>query len=83
MAKLDVKALGLTLGIIWGGCTLFIGLTAMVWGWGAGLVNSLSSLYIGYEATVPGSIIGGVWGFFDAGIGGVTIAWLYNKLAAK
>lgn len=83
MAKLDVKALGLTLGIVWGGCMLLLGLSTTFWGWGSGVVNAFSSLYIGYEATVFGSLIGGVWGFFDAGIGGVIIAWLYNKLAAK
>ena len=79
MAKLDVKALGLALGIVWGGCTLILGITAMFFDYGTGLVRALSSLYLGYEATLTGSVIGGIWGFFDMGIGGVLIAWLYNK----
>jgi hypothetical protein len=80
MNKLDVKALGLALGIVWGVCVLLIGITSMLFNYGTGLVNALSSLYIGYKATLLGSLIGGIWGFFDAGIGGVIIAWLYNKL---
>jgi len=81
MAKLDVKALGFSLGIVWGVCTLLLGLSAMCFNYGAGFVSVMSSFYIGYKATVIGSVIGGIWGFFDAGIGGVIIAWLYNRLA--
>jgi len=30
---------------------------------------------------ILGSIIVGIWGFLDAEIGGVVLAWLYNKIA--
>jgi hypothetical protein len=33
--------------------------------------------------TPVGSLIGMVWGFIDAGIGGAVFAWLYNLLADK
>jgi hypothetical protein len=82
MAKLDVKALGLALGITWGACTFLVGLTAMFWGWGIGFVDAIGTLYIGYDISILGSIIGGLWGFVDAGIGGVVIAWLYNRFVA-
>ncbi len=81
MRKLDAKALGLALGITWGACTFLMGIAAMQFNYGTGLVNAFSSLYIGYKATFLGSVIGGIWAFFDAGIGGILIAWLYNKLA--
>ena len=81
MSKLDVKALGLALGILWGACTFILGLLAIFFGWGNGLVDAMSSFYIGYKATFLGSLIGAAWGFVDAGIGGVLIAWLYNKFA--
>jgi len=81
MNKLDVKALGLTLGIVWGGGMFLLGLTALLGGWGTQWVRAMGSLYIGYEPTVVGSIIGGAWGFVDAGIGGLLIAFIYNKLA--
>ena len=80
MAKLNVKAFGLSLGIVWGAGVLIMGITAMFFGYSAPFVASLSTFYLGYKATVLGSIIGAVWGFVDAGIGGVVIAWLYNKL---
>ena len=79
--KLNVKALGLASGIIWGAGIFF-----MTW-WlilldpdsGAGL---LERVYRGYDISPLGSVIGLVWGFFDALIGGLIFAWLYNKLAS-
>ncbi|MDD5044196.1 MAG: bacteriophage holin [Candidatus Omnitrophica bacterium] len=80
MNKLNVRALGLALGIVWSMCIFLLGIFAMSWGWGMKWLESISSFYIGYKATFLGSIIGAIWAFFDAGIGGVLIAWLYNKL---
>jgi len=81
MAKLNVKAFGLACGILWGASMLVMGLadTASTWGdsWG----QVMASVYLGYTPTVIGSIIGAIWGFVDAGIGGMLLAWLYNKLA--
>ncbi len=81
MAKLDVKAMGLSLGITWGICVLSMGLADMTSGWGGTFVRALGTFYIGYKPTIIGSIIGGIWGFIDMGIGGIVIAWLYNKFA--
>jgi hypothetical protein len=81
MAKLDIKAFGLSMGIVWGLAMLSLGLINTGSRWGSGIVEAMSTLYIGYKPTVLGSVIGGIWGFFDAGIGGVVVAWLYNKLA--
>jgi hypothetical protein len=83
MEKLNVKALGLSTGIIWGAAMFLLGLTNMVSGWGSGIEQAMATLYFGYKPTVLGSIIGGIWGFFDAGIGGVIVAWLYNKLSKQ
>ncbi len=80
MAKLDVKALGLTLGIVWGAAMFLLGLIGIYSSWGGGIQEIMSTLYIGYKPTFLGSIIGGIWGFIDAGIAGVVVAWLYNKL---
>ena len=81
MSRLDVKALGLTLGLVWAAGVLIMGVAAMLTGYGSRFVGAVGTLYVGYKATVFGSIIGAAWGFVDAGIGGVIIAWLYNKLA--
>ena len=81
MAKLDVKALGLSLGIMWGISVALMGIICMISGWGCSFVSVMGKFYFGYQATFLGCIIGGIWGFIDMGIGGVIIAWLYNKFA--
>lgn len=80
MNRLDSKAFGLALGILWSGGIIFMGLTAMVCSWAQPFVDVISVMYVGYSATVIGILIGAVWGFIDAFIGGVVFAWLYNKL---
>ena len=79
--KLNVKAFGLALGIVWAIGAFMMGILAMTSGYCAKFVEALGTVYIGYKATFPGSIAGCIWAFFDAGIGGVVIAWLYNKFA--
>lgn len=81
MAKLNVKALGLSLGIMWGAAVALMGIICMLSGWGCSFVNAMGKFYYGYQPTLLGCILGGIWGFFDMGIGGVVIAWLYNKFA--
>ena len=78
--KLDIKAVGLSAGIIWGAAVFLIGLAAMQ-GYGVEFMQLIASVYPGYTPTVTGSIIGGIIGFIDMGIGGVIFAWLYNKLS--
>ena len=80
MNKLSLNALGIAIGVLWAAYVLFCGITAM-FGWGISLVDAISSLYIGYGPSIPGAIIGALWGFVDGYIAGVVIAWLYNKLA--
>ena len=81
MVKLDIRAFGLASGILWGSGLLIMGLVSTFSNYGSQWINMLSSVYIGYKSTVTGSIIGGLWGFIDAGIGGLLLAWIYNKLA--
>lgn len=78
--KLNVLALGLACGILWAVCCICLGIMAM-FNWGNSLVDVLGSMYIGYKPGILGAVIGGIWAFFDAGIGGVVIAWLYNRFA--
>ncbi|WP_133129615.1 bacteriophage holin [Legionella yabuuchiae] len=76
--KLSPLALGLSLGIFWGISVLLLGLLSYFFTFGEVFVNSIGTLYIGYESTILGSIIGGIIGFIDAFICGLIIAWLYN-----
>jgi hypothetical protein len=81
MNKLNVKALGLTLGIVWGAGMLLLGLMSDFWNWGLDFVTLMGSVYVGYNSTLGGVLIGTVWGFCDGVICGVLIAWVYNKLS--
>ena len=77
--KLDAVKFGLTLGIVWAGAALCLGIID-IWGWGGGMVKAIGSLYLGYQAGIGGALIGMVWAFFDASIGGFIVAIIYNKL---
>ncbi len=80
MNKLNPKAFGLAFGILWGGGVLLMGLLALVCSWAQPFVDVLSAMYVGYATSIVGSLIGAIWGFADAFIGGFVFAWLYNKL---
>jgi hypothetical protein len=82
MARLSIKGLTLTFGIVWAAAVLFIGWVS-IFGWGTKIVEVLSSLYIGYAPTWLGGIIGAAWGFVDGAIGGLIIALVYNALVKK
>lgn len=80
MNKLSPNALGIAIGALCAVYVFFCGIIA-IFGWGTALVDVISSIYIGYGPSIPGAIIGAVWGFIDGYIAGIVIAWLYNKLA--
>ncbi len=81
--KLNVKALALTFGIIWG-----IGLFILTW-WiilfegATGEATFIGRVYLGYRISPLGSLIGLVWAFVDGFIGGAIFAWLYNLLTSR
>lgn len=76
--KLDIKAFALTCALLWGA-----GLPLLTWWLIA--VNGpstaptwLGHFYRGYNVTFVGSLIGGIWAFFDGLIGGAIFAWVYD-----
>lgn len=80
--KLNAKAFALACGLFWG-----FGILFLTW-WLIMLEPNpagclINRMYPGYTMTPAGSLIGAVWGFFDASIGGFIFAWLYNLLAGK
>lgn len=81
--KINAHALGLTLGVVWGAAALIVGLTALWFDYGSAVVELIGTVYVGYDATFGGAIIGGIWGFIDAYIGGAIVGWLYNSFSKK
>ena len=81
--KLNVKAFGLAGGILWS-ASLFVLTWAGIMGYGSlNAATIAKAYYVGYSVTPIGSIIGAIYGFFDAGIGCALFALLYNKLTEK
>jgi len=78
--KLNVKAFGLACGLIWGLGLFFLTWWVIAFEGATQQITMIGHLYRGYRISPMGSIIGLVWGFFDALIGGVVFAWLYNLL---
>ena len=81
--QLNVKAFGLTCGILWG-----LGLFVMTW-WiiafegVTGDPTFIGRLYRGYSISPAGSLIGFAWALADGLVGGAIFAWLYNMLTAR
>jgi hypothetical protein len=81
--RINVKAFALTCGIVWG-----FGLFALTWWVIAfdGITHEttlIGQLYRGYNISPLGSLVGLVWAFFDALIGGAIGAWLYNFIVTR
>ena len=79
--KLDVKAFALAGGILWG-LSVFVITWMNIMGYGSP-IGFVKSYYIGYSVTPIGSVIGAVYGFFDAGTGCLIFSLIYNKLVKK
>ncbi len=86
MNRLNVKALALTVALLWGGAVFVVGLAHMIWPcYGGVFLELCASIYPGY--TVSGSfasvIVGTLYAILDGGIGGLIFGWLYNLIAGK
>lgn len=80
---LNVRAFAVASAIVWGA-----GVFALTWwlialGDTAAAPTLLERLYVGYEITPLGSVIGLVWAAVDGLIGGAIFAWLYNTVAGR
>jgi len=43
----------------------------------------IGRLYRGYTISPAGSLLGLLYGFIDAFIGGAILAWIYNRIAGR
>lgn len=81
--KLNVWALALTGGILWGGTLFVITWWIILFDGPTGDPTCLSLIYRGYNVSPLGSLIGLAWGIIDGLIGGALFAWVYNWFAGK
>ena len=81
--KLNIKAFALTCGLVWGFGLFFLTWWIIAFDGATGEITLIGRLYRGYSISPVGSIIGLIWAFMDALVGGAIFAWLYNLIAAR
>ncbi|MFQ6009183.1 MAG: bacteriophage holin [Candidatus Zixiibacteriota bacterium] len=81
--KLNVKALALTCGLVWGFGLMFLTWWIMLFEGATGEVTCIGLVYRGYNISLLGSMLGLIWGFVDGLIGGAIFGWVYNFLAGR
>lgn len=81
--KLNTRAFALTCAILWAAGILLLTWWIIVLEGATGETTLIGRVYIGYNISAVGSLIGAIWAFFDALIGGFIFAWLYNLLADR
>ena len=81
--KLNIKAFALSCGIMWGAGLFLLTWWLIAFGGVTGEPTFIGRLYRGYTISPIGSVIGLIYAFFDALVGGAIFAWLYNKLCRQ
>jgi hypothetical protein len=82
--KLNVTALTLTAGLIWGGLIFCVAVANLIWPtYGRACLEVAASIYPGYHpGTGIGSVVTGtLYALVDGSIGGLVFGWLYNVFA--
>jgi len=80
MAKLCVRAFGVSCGIVVGALTLIVGTLNIIFFIESGLSRAMTMLYLGYSPTLFSVILNSLWGFLFAFCVGGTVALLYNRI---
>ena len=75
--NLRKRALGLSLGIVWGLAIFVVTILSRMRGMGQTL-PVLRGYYLGYTVSYLGAFVGFAWGFVYGFIGGLLIAWFYD-----
>jgi len=80
---LNVRAFAIASAIVWGAGVFILTWWLIVLGDAAAAPTLLERVYVGYEITPVGSVIGLVWAAVDGLVGGAIFAWLYNTVASR
>jgi len=84
--QINITAMALAFGLIWGGCLLVVGAANLIWpGYGQAFLQLCATIYPGYgPGTGIGSVVTGtIYALLDGGVGGAVFAWLYNLFAGR
>ena len=81
--KLNVKALAVTCGVLWGLSLFILTWWIILFDGATGEVTIIGRVYRGYCISPAGSLIGLLWGLVDGLIGGAIFAWVYNWMVDR
>lgn len=84
--RLNLKAISLTSGILWGLVILLTGIMNLIWtGYGDAFLKVIASLYPGFNAkgSFGDVIVGTVYALVDGAACGFIFGWVYNLFAGK
>ena len=81
--KLNVKAFAYTCALIWGLGLFLITWWFMIFEGASGDTTLIGRVYIGYNISPIGSLIGLLWATIDGLILGAIFAWLYNRILSR
>ncbi|UCD28877.1 MAG: hypothetical protein JSV03_17675 [Planctomycetota bacterium] len=79
--KLNVKAMAISIALVWGGAVFLVGLTNLIWpSYGGAFLELVASVYPGYKATasIADVIVGTLYALLDGLVAGLIFAWVYN-----
>ncbi len=82
--KLSVRAISITMGLLWAASMLVVGIINLAApGYGGDFLRMMSSVWPGFHdsRTWASVVIGTLYGFADGAIGGLIFAWIYDRIA--
>jgi hypothetical protein len=80
--RLNVIALTITTGLLWGAAVLLTTVANAIWPpYGQAFLDLAASIYPGYNAgpTIGQIIIGTIYALVDGAVGGLLFGWIYNS----
>ena len=77
---LNPLRLGIAGGILWALGMALTTLLSLWFGYGTFFLGTMASIYPGYEISIPGVVVGALYGFIDAFVGLYILGWIYNRL---
>lgn len=80
MHRIDAFRFGIAGGLFYGFFCFAFTLLATLNGYGSAALKILESIFVGYDISVTGSLIGGLYGIIFGFVELFTIAFIYNML---
>ncbi len=81
--KIHAAKFGIAFGTVYALTFFLYGTMAALFGWGTEFAKFIGDFYLGFGPTLPGALIGAVWGFAVGFVFFYLAARIYNYLTAR